>query len=84
MKKRIAAITTVEPDQATGHLESLYVRLGRGAAPAHIYQVHSLHPAALEAHVELYRTLMFGASPLSRAQRELVATLVSQVNGCHY
>lgn len=84
MKTRIAAIETIPPTEAEGDLAALYARLGGRGEPAHIYQVHSLHPEALAAHVQLYRTIMFGRSPLSRVQRELVATLVSHANGCHY
>lgn len=84
MKKRIAGIATIPVDEAEGQLAALYARLGGRREPAHIYQVHSLHPAALEAHAQLYRTVMFGPSPLSRVHRELVGTLVSQANGCHY
>lgn len=84
MKKRIAAIETIPPAEAEGDLAALYARLGGRSEPAHIYQVHSLHPAALAAHADLYRTIMHGRSPLSRLQRELVGTLVSHANGCHY
>jgi len=44
----------------------------------------SLFPDSLEAHLGLYKTLMFKKSPLSRAQREMIATTVSAVNDCHY
>lgn len=84
MSREIAAIATVPPQEADGELAELYRRLGRGRVPAHVYQVHSLNPASLAAHAQLYRTIMYGPSPLSRLQRELVATVVSQANGCHY
>lgn len=45
---------------------------------------HALNPAALRAHVALYRTVMFGDSPLSRAEREAIAVAVSAANDCHY
>lgn len=45
---------------------------------------HSLNEAALEAHLGLYRTIMFGESPLTRAEREAVAVIVSAANDCHY
>ncbi|MDP8960306.1 MAG: carboxymuconolactone decarboxylase family protein [Actinomycetota bacterium] len=45
---------------------------------------HSLNPAALKAHLGLYRTVMFGDSQLSRAEREAVAVAVSAANECHY
>jgi alkylhydroperoxidase family enzyme len=56
---------------------------GSDAMP-HILASHSLNPAALEAHVRLYRVLMFGPSGLSRIEREAIAVAVSAVNECHY
>jgi len=35
-------------------------------------------------HRALYRTLMFGHSPLRRYQREMIGMAVSALNGCHY
>jgi hypothetical protein len=40
---------------------------------ANILACHSLNQPALEAHVRLYRTIMFGDSPLSRTEREALA-----------
>jgi alkylhydroperoxidase family enzyme len=45
---------------------------------------HALNPKALRAHLALYRTVMFGDSPLSRAEREAIAVAVSAANDCHY
>ncbi len=44
----------------------------------------SLHPEAMLAHLNLYKTIMFGPSGLSRRQRELLATVVSALNRCAY
>lgn len=38
----------------------------------------------MRAMMELYLAVMYGASPLSRAQREMMATAVSAFNGCGY
>jgi alkylhydroperoxidase family enzyme len=38
----------------------------------------------MRAHVALYRTIMFGRSPLTRAEREAIAVAVSAANDCHY
>ena len=51
---------------------------------ANILAVHSLNPAALGAHFDLYRTLMFGRSELKRSLREMIAVVVSKTNECHY
>jgi alkylhydroperoxidase family enzyme len=53
-------------------------------ARSHILQCHSLNPDALRDHVSLYRTIMFGDSDLSRAEREAIAVCVSAANDCHY
>ncbi len=62
-----------------------WVRHALGHVPAdHILASHSLNPAAVHAHTTLYRTIMFGDSPLSRAEREAIAVAVSAANDCHY
>ncbi len=56
----------------------------RGASLPHVLASHSLNEAALDAHLHLYRTIMFGPSPLTRAEREAIAVVVSAANDCHY
>lgn len=46
--------------------------------------VQSLNPRAMAAHLELYLALMFGHGGLKRAQREMIAVLVSSLNKCEY
>jgi alkylhydroperoxidase family enzyme len=50
----------------------------------HILQIHSVHPAVMRQHYDLYVELMRRPGPLSRVQREMVAVVVSAVNHCHY
>jgi alkylhydroperoxidase family enzyme len=52
--------------------------------PDNILRIHRVNPHALRAHYELYRVAMFHDSPLTRIQREMVAVVVSALNGCHY
>lgn len=62
-----------------------WVQPSPDAAPsANILASHSLNPDALRAHQRLYRTIMYGESPLSRAEREAIAVAVSATNDCHY
>jgi alkylhydroperoxidase family enzyme len=49
-----------------------------------ILRVHGVHPRAMRQHYDLYVELMRGPSPLSRAQREMLAVAVSAANKCHY
>ena len=44
----------------------------------------SLRPKQLQVSMELYREVMFGESGLTRAERELVAVIVSATNHCVY
>lgn len=81
----MAWIPYVPHDEAGGRLEDLYERY---AAPwggvDHIIRIHSLNPRSMENHVRLYAHLMRGPSPLSRAQREMIAVTVSARNACAY
>lgn len=78
-------IQTTPPEEATGELADVYAEIGlaRGGE-AHILESQSLHPRALADHHRLYRTLMFGPSPLSRPEREMIAVVVSAANDCFY
>jgi len=51
---------------------------------SNILKVHSLNPEALGNHIDLYMTLMFGKSGLSRQEREAIAVVVSATNDCAY
>jgi len=81
----LAWIDVVDEDAAEGALAEQYAKL---ASPSgivdNILKIHSLSPQSLDDHYRLYRTLMFGRSPLSRARREMIAVVVSAANGCHY
>jgi uncharacterized peroxidase-related enzyme len=81
----VAWIKVMPPAEASGELLDVYSRMRDAAGNvANILTVHSLNAPALRAHFDFYRTLMFGRSELSRAQREMIAVVVSKTNGCHY
>ena len=81
----MAWIRVIGPAEAQGELAEQYARLRDGDGSVdNILTVHSLNPASLLAHYDLYKVLMFGPSELSRAQREMVAVVVSATNRCHY
>ena len=78
-------IDEISVDDAEGKLEAIYAELveKRGKV-SNILKVHSLNPEAMANHLDLYMTVMFGASGLSRAEREAVAVVVSATNECAY
>ncbi len=74
-----------EVSDATGALVDAYARVaGARGEVANILKVHATRPAAMLAHLDLYRELMFTPSELSRPEREMIASVVSSVNGCRY
>lgn len=79
-----AWIPVVGVDDAEGELAEAYRRIGARDRASNVVAVHSLHPDAMEDHLSLYRTLMFGPSPLSRREREAIAVVVSAANDCFY
>jgi len=81
----MAWIATVAESEAEGDLARIYSEaVGRAGKVFNILKVQSSNPGVLDAGIGLYRTIMFGPSPLSRVRREMLATVVSWANACHY
>lgn len=81
----MAWIRVVPPEEATGELAEYYPRVrDTSGSVDNILTIHSLNPESLRTHYEMYRGLMYGRSELARAQREMVAVVVSVANHCHY
>jgi alkylhydroperoxidase family enzyme len=81
----MAWIRTVSDAEAAGPLKAAFeAAIRRAGRVFGIVRVMSPNPPVLRASIGFYRAIMFDDSPLSRAQRELLATLVSRVNDCHY
>jgi alkylhydroperoxidase family enzyme len=81
----MAFIRQVPPGEAAGELARLYAAAVRRAGRVYkILQVQSLNPAVLAASLDLYRAIMHGPSPLTRAEREAIAVTVSRCNECFY
>lgn len=78
-------IKTIEPEEATGELKKEYETATRRAGRVfNILKIQSLNARALGASMEMYLATMVAPSGLSRAERELMATVVSSVNHCFY
>ena len=78
-------INEIEIGDAGGRLETTSAGStkwrGRGSG---ILKAQSLNPEALGNHLDLYATVMFGKSGLSRLEREAVGVVVSATNECGY
>lgn len=68
-------INVIDYPEAEGQLKAIYDDLiqKRGKL-AGIHKIQSLRPESIVRHMELYLDIMFGRSPLSRAQRGVLNT----------
>ena len=81
----MAWIRVIEENEAKGHLRELYSRITEPwGGVDNIMKIHSIEPRAMEAHLSLYKRAMHEPEGLSRTQREMMAVVVSQLNGCSY
>jgi uncharacterized peroxidase-related enzyme len=78
-------IKQVEDHEAEGAVRRELDEARRRAGRVwNIVRIMTPNPEVLRSSMSFYVALMHGASPLSRAQREMLATVVSKVNHCVY
>ena len=78
-------IKVIKPEHASGDLKAEYDRaVARAGKVFNILSVQSLNAPVLRAGIQLYTETMFGESGLTRAEREILATVVSWANHCFY
>lgn len=81
----MAWIEQVPLQEATGKLkEEFDAALGRAGRVWNIVHIMSVNPEVMSASMGMYGALMHGDSPLSRQQREMLATVVSSELECVY
>ncbi len=78
-------IKVINYDESSGELKGIYDHLiaTRGKL-ADVHMIQSLNPATVLSHMNLYKDIMFGQSPLKRYQREMISVVVSVANQCEY
>ncbi len=78
-------IRTIDLPDARGLLKKHYdAALARAGKVFNIVRIMSLRPSQLRDSMGFYKTVMFGDSGLTRAEREMLATVVSRLNHCGY
>ena len=78
-------IEQVSVEEARGLLRKLFDEmLERAGRVWHIVHVMSQNPRVMDTSMRFYGALMFGPSPLSRRQREMLAVVTSKANDCFY
>jgi alkylhydroperoxidase family enzyme len=81
----MAYVRQVEESEATGRLEAIYAAgRARAGGVANIIKVISLDAAVTDASMQMYVRLMKRANALSAPRREMLATVVSNINDCYY
>ena len=81
----MAYIRLIDEGEVTGALAEEYdAAVERAGKVFNILKAMSLRPGVLRASMELYKEIMFGESGLSRRERELLATVTSAEQSCHY
>lgn len=81
----MAWIEPVSVEKAAGLLKKLYDdAVRRTGRVSRIRRAMSLNPPVLRDSMRFFSSVMLGESPLSRFQRELLATVVAVELGCRY
>lgn len=78
-------IKVIDETEAEGKLKEAYENIisSRGKL-SNIMKIHSLMPDTMIKHLELYKSIMFGKSNISREVKEMIAVVVSVANKCDY
>jgi uncharacterized peroxidase-related enzyme len=81
----MARIKVIQPDEAGGRLKEIYEDIiNKRGKLAEVHKIQSLRSESIVIHMDLYMEIMFTRSDLSRAEREMMAVVISVSNGCHY
>lgn len=84
-KHNMPWIDVIPLEKARGILRKEYeTALQRAGRIWHIVSIMSQNPRAMQASMGFYSAILFGRSPLSRSQREMLAVIVSATNHCVY
>jgi uncharacterized peroxidase-related enzyme len=81
----MAWIEVIDEKDASDKLKRIYddIVKKRGKI-SNIMKIQSQNQDAMIKHLDLYLSIMFGSSNLSREDRESIAVIVSSVNKCNY
>ncbi len=78
-------IRIVEEHEAEGRVKAAYdAGRQRAGGVANIIKMMSLDARSMQASMQFYVSLMKSPNALAPDKREMLATVVSGVNGCYY
>jgi uncharacterized peroxidase-related enzyme len=83
--ERLSWLRVPREDDVSGEVRALWeTRAERLGFVPNVVRVYALRPRHLQLWNEFYEDLMRGESGLTKAEREMIAVVVSTVNRCHY
>ncbi len=78
-------IKQIPINEAAGLLKEEFDKaIKRAGRVWNIVHIQSINPRAMRDSIGFYATIMMGESPLTRVQREMLATVVSAEVHCFY
>lgn len=78
-------IKQISDEEASGHAKKELDKARKRAGRVwNIVRIMTPNPRVLATSMDLYSAMMHGSSPLTRAQREMLAVVVSKANHCVY
>lgn len=81
----MAYIKVISESEADGKLKEVYQQISSARGKlSNIMKIHSLMPDTMIKHLDLYLSIMFSNSNLSREEKEILAVVVSKLNNCDY
>lgn len=81
----MAYVKQITRKEAQGSVKTVYeAAVKRAGGIANIIRVMSLDGGSLQASIHFYTGLMKSENALTARQREMLATVVSNVNSCYY
>lgn len=81
----MSRIKVISYEESNGRLREIYDELiSKRGKIADVHSIQSLRPESIVKHMDLYMEIMYSKSELSRAEREMIAVIVSVSNGCEY
>jgi uncharacterized peroxidase-related enzyme len=83
--ERLCWLHVPGPDEVPEEVEALWAKpLEKLGFVPNVLRVYAIRPRHLQLWNEFYDELMRGESGLTKAQREMIAVVVSATNRCHY
>ncbi len=78
-------IKVINENEAEGELKKVYEQISSSRGKlSNIMKIHSLMPDTMIKHLELYLSIMFSKTTLTREEKEILAVVVSKNNNCDY